>query len=67
MQTSSPSTFRFQKSADHAHVQVLNEHAYVMGQYSLRTGLIRWHRVVAQPQRLRIEEKLRAEYPLVGS
>ena len=56
------SSFRVKKSNVEGVLYVLNEHSYVMGDYNVRSGRMRWTRVLPQPQKLRVEEWLRVEY-----
>lgn len=58
--------YQFKRSKTEGVIQVLNEGAYVMAEYSERTGVVRWQRVVMASQRDRIEKLLRERYPRVG-
>jgi hypothetical protein len=44
-------------------VQILNEHSYLMGEYTQATGVTKWQRVVAASQRAIIEQWLVEHYP----
>lgn len=55
--------YQFKRSKTEGVIQVLNEGAYVMAEYSERTGAVRWQRVVMASQRDRIEKLLRERYP----
>ena len=57
------SSFRFKRAKTDGLIEVLNEGSYVMAEYSERTGVVRWQRVVAAPQRERIEQWLDEHYP----
>ena len=45
-------------------IQVLNEGSYVMAEYSERTGVVKWQRVVVAAQREKIEKWLGDHYPV---
>ena len=45
-------------------IQIVNAHSCVMGEYSSRTGVTRWDRVVATTHREAAEEWLSARYPV---
>jgi hypothetical protein len=55
--------YHFKRSKIEGVIQVLNEGSYVMAEYSERTGVVRWQRVVMASQRDRIEKLLRERYP----
>ncbi len=44
-------------------IQVLNENSYVMAEYSEKTGVMRWHRVVLATQKAAIEQWVISQYP----
>jgi hypothetical protein len=44
-------------------IEVLNEGSYVMAEYSERTGVVKWQRVVLATQREKIEKWLGDHYP----
>ena len=46
---------------------MLNEGSYVMAEYSERTGVVKWQRVVLASQREQIEKWLGDHYPVHGS
>jgi hypothetical protein len=45
-------------------IEVLNEGSYVMAEYSERTGVVKWQRVVIATQREKIEKWLGEHYPI---
>jgi len=45
-------------------IEVLNEGSYVMAEYSERTGVVKWQRVVAAAQKEKIERWLDEHYPV---
>ena len=59
-----PSSFRFKRAKSDGIIEVLNEGSYVMAEYSERTGTLKWQRVVAAPQREKIEKWLDEHYPM---
>jgi hypothetical protein len=58
------SSFRFQRAKTDGLIEVLNEGSYVMAEYSQRTGVVKWQRVVLAAQRERIEKWLGDHYPV---
>ena len=44
-------------------IEVLNEGSYVMAEYSERTGIVKWQRVVLATQKEKIEKWLFDHYP----
>ena len=66
MQESHPtlSSFRFKRAKPDGLIEVLNEGSYVMAEYSERTGVVKWQRVVAAAQREKIEKWLDEHYPV---
>ena len=58
------SSYQFRRSKFDGIIEVLNEASYVMAEYSERTGLVKWQRVVAAPQRQQIETWLGVHYPV---
>ena len=59
----SPSAYHFRRSKCDGLIQVLNEGLYVMAEYSERTGVVKWQRVVLASQREQIERWLSQQYP----
>ena len=57
------SSFRFRRTKTDGLIEVLNEGSYVMAEYSERTGVVKWQRVVHAAQREKIEEWLGDHYP----
>jgi len=57
------SSFRFKRARTQGLIEVLNEGSYVMAEYSERTGVVRWQRVVAAAQKDKIEKWLDEHYP----
>jgi len=55
--------FQFKRTKTDGLIEVLNEGSYVMAEYSERTGVVRWQRVVLAPQKERIERWLSEHYP----
>jgi len=47
-------------------IEVLNEGSYVMAEYSERTGVVKWQRVVQASQKEKIEKWLADHYPVLG-
>jgi hypothetical protein len=60
------SSFRFKRAKTEGLIEVLNEGSYVMAEYSEHTGVVKWQRVVAAPQREKIERWLDEHYPVQG-
>lgn len=60
---SSTRSYRFQRAKPAGLIEVLNENSYVMAEYSERTGVVRWRRVVLASERLQIENRLKDHYP----
>ena len=58
------SSYQFRRSKCDGIIEVLNEGLYVMAEYSERTGVVRWQRVVLASQRERIEKWLSEHYPV---
>jgi len=48
-------------------IKVLNEGSYVMAEYSERTGIVKWQRVILAAQKERIEKWLDQHYPVQRS
>ena len=48
-------------------IEVLNEGSYVMAEYSERTGVVKWQRMVLATQREKIEKWLGDHYPVQAS
>ncbi len=55
--------YRFHRTRTPGIIEVLNEQMYVMAEYSQRTGLVKWQRVVLASQRDQVERWLEAHYP----
>jgi hypothetical protein len=60
---SAPPSFTFKRTKVDGSIQVLNEGSYVMAEYSERTGVVKWQRVVVTAQREKIEKWLGDHYP----
>jgi hypothetical protein len=58
------SSFRFKRAKTDGLIEVLNEGSYVMAEYSERTGVVKWHRVVLASQKEKIEKWLDDHYPV---
>ena len=58
-----PRSYRFQRAQRPGIIEVLNEHSYVMAEYSERTSAVKWQRVVAASERDQIENWLKHHYP----
>jgi len=58
-----PSAYHFKRAKADGLIQVLNEASYVMAEYSPRTGIVKWQRVVLATQREKIEKWLGEHYP----
>jgi hypothetical protein len=56
-------SYRFQRARTPGIIEVLNENSYVMAEYSVRTGSVKWQRMVLASQREQIEKWLDAHYP----
>jgi len=59
-----PSSYQFRRSKCHGLIEVLNDGLYVMAEYSERTGVVKWQRVVLASQREQIEKWLGEHYPV---
>jgi hypothetical protein len=59
-----PASFRFKRAKTDGLIEVLNEGSYLMAEYSERTGTLKWQRVVAAPQREKVERWLVEHYPV---
>jgi hypothetical protein len=57
------SSYHFKRTSNGGLIQVLNEASYVMAEYSERTGIVKWQRVVLATQRETVEKWLRERYP----
>jgi hypothetical protein len=57
-------SYHFKRAKTDGLIQVLNEGSYVMAEYSERTGIVRWQRVVLATQREKIEKWLSEHYPV---
>lgn len=58
------SSYHFKRTKTDGLIQVLNEGSYVMAEYSERTGVVRWQRVVLATQKEKIEKWLGEHYPV---
>ena len=58
------SSFQFKRTKTEGLIQVLNEGSYVMAEYSERTGVVKWQRVVLATQKELIEKWLGEHYPV---
>jgi len=58
------SSYHFKRTKTEGLIQVLNEGSYVMAEYSERTGIVRWQRVVLATQKEKIEKWLGEHYPV---
>lgn len=58
------SSYHFKRTKTDGLIQVLNEGSYVMAEYSERTGVVRWQRVVLATQKEKIERWLGEHYPV---
>jgi len=58
------SSFRFKRAKTDGLIEVLNEGSYVMAEYSERTGIVKWQRVVQASQKEKIEKWLGDHYPV---
>ena len=65
MQSQHPAlpSFRFRRASTDGLIEVLNEGSYLMAEYSERTGVVKWQRIVAAAQREKIEKWLDEHYP----
>ena len=57
------SSFRFKRTKPEGLIEVMNEGSYIMAEYSERTGIVKWQRVVSAPQKEKIERWLGEHYP----
>ena len=57
------SSYHFRRSQYDSIIEVLNEGSYVMAEYSERTGVVKWQRVVLATQKEKIEKWLTDHYP----
>lgn len=58
------SSYHFKRTSSGGVIQVLNEGSYVMAEYSERTGIVKWQRVVLATQKEMIEKWLIEHYPV---
>ena len=56
-------SFRFKRAKTEGLIEVLNEGSYVMAEYSERTGIVKWQRVVVAAQKEKVEKWLDGHYP----
>jgi hypothetical protein len=59
------SSFRFKRTKTAGLVEVLNDRSYVMAEYSERTGVVKWQRLVLAGVRAKIEKWLYDHYPVL--
>ena len=57
------SSYHFKRAKTDGLIEVLNEGSYLMAEYSERTGVVKWQRVVLATQREKIEKWLGEHYP----
>jgi hypothetical protein len=57
-------SYHFKRAKAEGVIEVLNEGSYVMAEYSERTGVVKWQRVVLAAQRAKIEKWLGDHYPV---
>ena len=57
------SSYHFKRAKTDGLIEVLNEGSYVMAEYSERTGVVKWQRVVLATQKEKIEKWLFDHYP----
>ncbi len=57
-------SYQFKRTKTDGLIEVLNEGSYVMAEYSERTGIVRWQRVVLASQKEKIEKWLGEHYPV---
>jgi hypothetical protein len=60
-------SYHFKRTKTDGLIEVLNEGSYVMAEYSERTGVVRWQRVVLATQKEKIERWLGEHYPVRGT
>jgi hypothetical protein len=58
------SSYHFKRAKTDGVIHVLNEGSYIMAEYSERTGVVKWQRVVLAAQREKIEKWLGEHYPV---
>ena len=56
-------SYHFKRTKTDGLIEVLNEGSYVMAEYSERTGVVKWQRVVLATQKEKIEKWLFDHYP----
>jgi hypothetical protein len=59
------STFQFKRNAET--IQVYNENSYLMAEYNVGTGIVKWQRVLIATHREVIERWLRERYPSLAA
>ena len=59
-------SFHFKRTKQNGLIEVLNDGSYVVAEYSERTGVVRWQRVLLAAQREKIEKWLGDHYPVQG-
>ena len=57
-------SYHFKRAKTDGLIEVLNEGSYVMAEYSERTGVVKWQRVVLATQKEKIEKWLGDHYPV---
>jgi len=58
------SAYHFRRANRDGLIEVRNEGSYVMAEYSERTGIVRWQRVLLASQREHIEKWLTEHFPV---
>ncbi|HLW76733.1 MAG TPA: hypothetical protein VKS01_07095 [Bryobacteraceae bacterium] len=58
-------TYHCRRAKQASIILVYNQDEYLMAEYSERTGIVKWQRVVAASQRESIEKWLNQQYPVV--
>jgi hypothetical protein len=59
-------SFHFKRTKPNGLIEVLNDGSYVVAEYSERTGVVRWQRVLLAAQKEKIEKWLGDHYPVQG-
>ncbi len=57
-------SFYSEHSKQDGPVRIFNKLHYLMGEYSLKTGVATWQRVIPSPQRMPLERWLSTHYPV---
>ncbi len=58
------SSYQFKRTKTEGLIEVLNEGSYVMAEYSERTGVVKWQRVVLAAQKEKVEKWLCEHFPV---